>query len=161
MHACTYREVTWYVIRYRLFGTRNVIRVFVYAHVYAPNGSHSFLLCPPPLFSLFLSLSLSLSLSLLRARARFPSLFRSFFSGPERPQKSEFKRTTQYIRLAFIPGRDKFYREARKHEKCPTSRYKKGVHSVKCICHAICICIRDHMSRASHWKCYVTLIRSI
>jgi len=44
MHACTYREVTWYVIRYRLFGTRNVIRVFVYAHVYAPNGSHSFLL---------------------------------------------------------------------------------------------------------------------
>lgn len=59
--------------------------------------------------------------------------FRSLFSGPERPQKSELKRTTQYTRLAFIPGRDKFYREARKHEKCPTSGFKKGICGARCI----------------------------
>lgn len=80
-----------------------------------------------------------LILSLLLPLPVFFSFSARFFLIPERPQKSELKRTTQYTRLAFIPGRDKFYREARKHEKCPTSRFKKGVRGARCIFHARCI----------------------
>jgi len=78
-----------------------------------------------------------------------------FFSGPERPQKSELKRTTQYTRLAFISGRDKFYRGAWKHEKCSTSRFKKGVCGARCICHVRCIRMTMRLDQ-SHQKRYDT-----
>lgn len=96
-------------------------------------------------FSLLFSLSLFF----------FP-FFRSLFSDPERPQKSELKRTTQYTRLAFIPRRDKFYREARKHEKCPTSRFKKGIRGAKCIFHARCIYVTMRLERVNNINNTVT-----
>lgn len=69
---------------------------------------------------------------------RFPFFFSSFFFffGPERPQKSELKRTTQYARLAFTSRWDKFYRGTKNFRR---RKFKKSVFAMPGCLFPLCI----------------------
>lgn len=69
---------------------------------------------------------------------RFPFFSGSFFFffGPERPQKSELKRTTQYTRLAFTSRWDKFYRGTKNFRR---RKFKKSVFATPGCLFPLCI----------------------